>query len=110
MDAEALKMVVEFFFCLSQLFPDAASGLQLVNKLTVWFTGAQGGQVTCQRSPSKWCIALCLTQVPHGSQTSTPMFEEHILSTNSTLPFPLPNNNKKKDQTFIQIRFTVVFF
>lgn len=90
-------------FCLSQLFPDAASVFQLVNKLTVWFIRAQGGQVTYQRSPSKWCVAVGL----NPGSTWFPNFYclvwmLLIHQPCSSLPTPQPTNqpNLLPDQVY----------
>lgn len=90
-------------FCLSQLFPDAASGFQLVNKLTVWFIRAQGDQVNCQRAPSERCIALGLdpgsTWIPNFYSL---VWMLPIHQPCYSLPIPQPTNqpNLLPDQVY----------
>ena len=92
--------------CLSLLFPDAPSGFQLVNKLTVWFIRPQGDQVNCWRSPSQQCVALGWTQVPPGFQTSTLMFG-CFPSSNLAPQCPLPH--QQTGQTFVRPSLQVGF-
>lgn len=97
-------------FCLSQLFPDAASGFQLVNKLTVWFIRAQGDQVNCQRAPSERCIALGLdpgsTWIPNFYSL---VWMLPIHQPCYSLPIPQPTNqpNLLPDQVYRVIFFNI---